>query len=96
MAGKYGAVATLLATGMLGLSSHARNSASPMRIRNWRIVIVGIALVLLTGAFVVVMAWIGRCSNDPAVLQNVVGMVSGGVGGIGLAMAQRGLIGRRA
>ena len=66
-----------------------------MRKANWRVAIVGIAMILLGVGFFIFMGSIAGRSNDPGELMRTVGMASGAVGGIGLVMALFGLIGRR-
>ena len=67
-----------------------------MRIRNWRIVIVGSVLIVIAAAFYLFMLSIASKSNDPAVLMQTVGTVSGVVGGLSVAMIIIGLIGKKA
>jgi hypothetical protein len=67
-----------------------------MRIKNWRIVIVGSALIVIAAAFYLFMLSIASKSNDPAALMQTVGTVSGVVGGLSLAMIIVGLIGKKA
>ena len=66
-----------------------------MRKPNWRLAVVGIAMIGLAAAFFVGMAAMAERSNDPAELMRTVGTVSGAVGGIGVVMVLFGLIGRR-
>jgi hypothetical protein len=66
-----------------------------MRKPNWRLAVVGIAMIALAAAFFVGMAAIAERSDDPAELMRIVGTVSGAVGGIGVVMVLFGLIGRR-
>ncbi len=67
-----------------------------MRRKNWRLVIVGGVLVVLAAGFFLYMMGLAPKSNDPQSLMQTVGMVSGGVGGIAVAMMIFGLIGRKA
>lgn len=67
-----------------------------MRRKNWRLVIVGLVMMVLAGGFMLFMMSIAGKSNDPVALMRTVGQVSGVVGGLGLAMALFGFIGRRA
>jgi hypothetical protein len=67
-----------------------------MRKTNWRLVITGLALIILAMVFFVGMALMTGRSNDPAAMMQIVGQVSGCVGAIGLVMAIFGVIGRRA
>jgi hypothetical protein len=66
-----------------------------MRRKNWRLVIVGLILVVLAGGFLLFMMSIAGKSNDPAALMRTVGQVSGVVGALGLVMAAFGFIGRK-
>jgi hypothetical protein len=67
-----------------------------MRKTNWRLVITGLALIILALVFFVGMLTMTGRSNDPAAMMQIVGQVSGAAGGIGLLMAIFGVIGRRA
>ena len=67
-----------------------------MRRRNWRFIIVGVALIGAAGGFFGYMGTLAPKSNDPAVMMQTVGQVSGLVCGIALAMLLFGLIGKRA
>ena len=66
-----------------------------MRRTNWRVLIVGLVLILLGAGFFLGMLPIASKSNDPEALMQTVGQVSGAVGGIGLVMIIFGLIGRK-
>jgi len=66
-----------------------------MRQKNWRLVIVGIVLILAAPAFFFFFLGTAPKSNDPAALMQTVGQVSGVVGGIGLVMLIFGLIGKK-
>jgi len=66
-----------------------------MRQKNWRVVIVGVVLILMALAFYLGMLSIAPKSNDPAALMQTVGTVSGAVGGIALVMIIFGLIGKK-
>jgi hypothetical protein len=66
-----------------------------MRKTNWRLVIVGLVLVVLAAGFFAGMASITGRSNDPVSMMQTVGTVSGVVGALGLVMALFGFIGRR-
>jgi len=66
-----------------------------LRRRNWRIVIVGFALIVIAVAFYFFMLSIASKSNDPAALMQTVGVVSGAVGGLSLVMIIIGLIGKK-
>jgi hypothetical protein len=65
-----------------------------MRRRNWRIVIVGVGLLVLSAAFFLGMFALAPKSNDPVALLRTVGEVSGVVGALSLVMILFGLIGR--
>lgn len=67
-----------------------------MRSRNWRLIYTGGALLLAAVAFYFYMRGIAPRSNDPRALMETVGQVSGVIGGIGVAMAAFGWIGRKA
>ncbi|HWZ38589.1 MAG TPA: hypothetical protein VNY08_09840 [Bradyrhizobium sp.] len=66
-----------------------------MRKTNWRLVIVGLVLVVLAFGFFAGMGLMGSRSNDPVAMMQTVGMVSGVVGALGVVMAVFGFIGRR-
>jgi hypothetical protein len=66
-----------------------------MRQKNWRLVIVGGVLIVLAAGFFLYMMGMAPRSNDPQSLMQTVGMVSGGVGGIAVAMMIFGLIGKK-
>ena len=66
-----------------------------MRRTNWRVVIVGVILVIGAAAFFLGMETTAPKSNNPVELMTTVGQVSGAVGAIGLVMLAVGLIGRR-
>jgi heme/copper-type cytochrome/quinol oxidase subunit 4 len=66
-----------------------------VREKNWRIVIVGVVLIVMALAFFLFMLSIASRSNDPAALMQTVGMVSGVVGGVSLVMIVLGLFGKR-
>jgi hypothetical protein len=65
-----------------------------MRKTNWRLVIVGVGMILLAGGFFIFMGTLTSRSNDPATLMQTVGTVSGVVGGLGAVMAILGMLGR--
>ena len=67
-----------------------------MRRKNWRLVLVGLVMIVLAGGFMLFMMSIAGKSTDPVALMRTVGQVSGVVGGLGLAMALFGYIGRKA
>ena len=66
-----------------------------MRRKNWRIVIVGFALIVVAVAFYFFMLSIASKSNDPVALMQTVGTVAGVVVGLSLTMIIIGLIGRK-
>lgn len=66
-----------------------------MRRTNWRVAIVGVALIFLAAGFFIGMESIAGRSNDPAEMMRTVGLVSGAGGGVGFVMALVGFIGRR-
>jgi hypothetical protein len=66
-----------------------------MRKTNWRLVIVGLVLVVLAAGFFVGMMAMTSRSNDPVALMQTVGTVSGVVGALGLVMALFGFRGTR-
>jgi flagellar motor component MotA len=67
-----------------------------MRQKNWRIVIVGLVLIVVALAFYFFMLSIASKSNDPVALMQTVGEVAGAVGGLSAVMIVIGLIGRKA
>jgi len=66
-----------------------------MRQRNVRVTIVGAILFLMALGFFFLMMSIAPRSNDPAEMLRTVGMVSGVVGGLALAMIIGGLVGKK-
>ena len=66
-----------------------------MRRKNWRIVIVGLVLIVIALAFFLFMISVASKSNDPVALMQTVGTVVGAVGGISLVMIVIGLIGKK-
>ena len=66
-----------------------------MRRKNWRIVIVGLVLIVIALAFFLFMMSLASKSNDPVALMQTVGTVAGAVGGISLVMIIIGLIGKK-
>ena len=67
-----------------------------MRQKNLRVVVVGVALLVIAAAFYFFMLSMAPKSTDPAALLQTVGTVSGVVGGLAIAMIVWGLIGRKA
>ena len=66
-----------------------------MRKKNWRIVTVGVVLIVIALAFFLYMLSIASKSTDAAALMQTVGTVCGVVGGISLVMIVLGLVGKR-
>ena len=66
-----------------------------MRRKNWRIVVVGVVLIVMALAFYFYMFSIASKTNDPVALMQTVGQVAGVVGGISIAMIIIGLIGKK-
>ena len=66
-----------------------------MRKQNWRVVIVGIVLIVLGALFYLFMLTTAPKSNDPVALMRTVGTVSGVVVGLAIAMIVVGLIGKK-
>jgi ABC-type lipoprotein release transport system permease subunit len=66
-----------------------------MRKTNWRLVIVGLVLIVAACGFFAGMGVMATRSNDPVAMMQTVGTVSGVVGAIGAVMAVFGFIGRR-
>jgi len=66
-----------------------------MRQKNWRIVIVGLVLIVLAIGFYLFMLSIASKSTDAVALMQTVGTVSGVVIGISVAMIIVGLVGKR-
>jgi len=67
-----------------------------MRRRNWRLIVVGLVLIVLAAGFFVFMVGMAPKSNDPKTMLETVGQVSGAVIGISVVMILFGLIGRKA
>ncbi len=63
--------------------------------RKQRLIVVGLVLVALAVAFFCYMLSISTKSNDPKALMQIVGQVSGVVGGIGIVMSVVGLLGKK-
>ena len=66
-----------------------------MRRKNWRIVIVGLVLILSALVFFFFMLSVASKSNNPVALMHTVGTVAGAVSGISIVMIIIGLIGKR-
>ena len=62
---------------------------------NWRLVIVGVVMIVLAGAFFVGMGSMAMQSNDPVALMQTAGTVSGVVGVLGAVMTIVGCVGWR-
>jgi TRAP-type mannitol/chloroaromatic compound transport system permease large subunit len=62
---------------------------------NVRVVATGAAMIALALGFLLYMGTVATRSNDPAAMMQTVGMVSGGVGGIGLVMIVVGVLRRK-
>ena len=60
-----------------------------------RLVFVGVVLILAAPAFFFFFLSLAPKSNDPAVLMQTVGQVSGVVGAIGLVIVVFGLVGKK-
>jgi hypothetical protein len=66
-----------------------------MRRKNWRVVVVGLALAAVSGAFYFFMLSIASKSNDPAAMMQTVGTAAGAACGVSLVMIIVGLIGKK-
>jgi hypothetical protein len=66
-----------------------------MRRRNWRIVVVGIVLILAAPIFFAGMLRAAPGSNDAVALMQTVGQVAGVVGCLGLVLVVVGLLGKK-
>ena len=66
-----------------------------MRRKNWRMVVVGVVLIVMALAFYFYMLSIASKSNDPVALMQTVGQVAGVVGGLSITMIIIGLIGKK-
>ena len=66
-----------------------------MRRKNWRVVIVGLVLIVMALGFFLFMLSNASKSNDPAALMQTVGTVVGVVSGISVVMIIIGLIGKK-
>jgi hypothetical protein len=66
-----------------------------MRKKNWRLIAVGLVLLVLAPLFFLAMRDMTPWSNDPVALMRTVGEVSGAVGGLSVVMIVFGLIGRK-
>ena len=67
-----------------------------MRKRNWRLIIVGLVLIVAAAGLLIFMMGMAPKSNDPKAMLETVGQVSGAVSGIAVVMILFGLIGRKA
>lgn len=66
-----------------------------MRERKWRLVVVGVIMIVMAMAFFAVMISLAPRSNDAVALMQTVGQVSGVVGALGIVMIVLGLIGKK-
>jgi len=66
-----------------------------VRRRNWRVVVVGLSVLVLAAGFFLGMTTIAPRSNDPVALMRTVGQVSGVGVVLGLLMIVVGAIGRK-
>ena len=66
-----------------------------MRQKNWRMIIGGLVFNILAFGFFFFMLSIASKSTDPVAFTQIVGQVSGVVGGIGIVMIIVGLIGKK-
>jgi hypothetical protein len=67
-----------------------------MRQKNWRIVILGVVLIILAVIFYLFMLTTAPKSNDPVALMQTVGTVSGAVCGLAIVLIIFGFIGKKA
>jgi hypothetical protein len=67
-----------------------------MRQRNWRLFAAGMLLLGFAVAFFTVMLGVTQHSSDTAEMINRIGQVAGAVGGLGVALAIIGVIGKKA
>lgn len=67
-----------------------------MRRRNWRLIIVGLILIVAAAGLFLFMLGMAPKSNDPKTMLETVGQVSGVIGGIAVVMILFGLVGKRA
>ena len=67
-----------------------------MRKRIWRVIIVGVILIILAVGFYVFMLTTAPKSNDPVALMRTVGTVSGAVAGLAAVMIVIGFVGKKA
>jgi len=66
-----------------------------MRSKNWRFIYTGAGLLVAAALFFLYMKGMAVKSNDPKALMEIVGQVSGVVGGISIAMIVLGFIGKK-
>ena len=66
-----------------------------MRRKNWRMVIVGLALIVLASLFFLYMMSLAPTSTDPVQLMRTAGTVVGVVCALSLLMIVVGLVGRK-
>jgi hypothetical protein len=67
-----------------------------MRSKNFRVIYTGVALLVAAVGFFFYMKGVAFKSNDPKALMEIVGQVSGVVGGISLVMIAFGFYGKKA
>ena len=66
-----------------------------MRRTNWRLVIVGVVLIVAAAGFFFWMSGMAPKSNDPVAMMQTVGEVSGAVAGLSVVLIIFGLIGKK-
>lgn len=66
-----------------------------MRQRNWRLVIVGIFLIVLAFVIFLFVPSLGAYSTDPVEFTRLIGQISQVIIGVGVAMIIFGLIGKK-
>ena len=66
-----------------------------MRRKNWRVAITGCVLIAAAAGFYFYMLGLASQSTDTVALTQTAGTVSGGAGGLGIAMIIIGLIGTK-
>lgn len=66
-----------------------------MRVRNNRVIVTGIVLIVAAVGFFLFMMSMEAKSNDPVAMMHTVGQMSGVVVGLAVAMILYGLIGKK-
>jgi hypothetical protein len=66
-----------------------------MRQKNWRMIIAGFVLIVMSIGFLLFMLALMPRSTDPVTMMRTVGTISGGAIGISMAMIIGGLIGKK-